>query len=205
MNQSHRLGCNPSIIAIVLLALCLIACSPKYDWRDVAGQRAPYTILMPDKPSRLSREIQLGQQTVTMHMTATQIDGIKFAVGAIKMPDAVKAQAAMALIKSALLKNIEGTISQEKISAANVSGKLSLSEEFNAFNPRTSIRMSGRIVARDGWVFEVLVVGPEHAIDRDIVDMFFSSFKPGNLSDLGSAAAKTPERSIFHRLFWSIS
>ena len=156
---------------------------------------------MPDKPSRLSREIQLGQQTVTMHMTATQIDGIKFAVGAIKMPDAVKAQAAMALIKSALLKNIEGTISQEKISAANVSGKLSLSEEFNAFNPRTSIRMSGRIVARDGWVFEVLVVGPEHAIDRDIVDMFFSSFKPGNLSDLGSAAAKTPERSIFHRLF----
>jgi len=133
---------------------------------------------MPDKPSRLSREIQLGQQTVTMHMTATQIDGVKFAVGAIKMPDAIEAQAAMALIKSALLKNMEGATTQEKISAANVNGKLSLSDEFNTVNPRTSIRMAGRIVARDGWVFEVLVVGPEQAIDRDIVDVFFSSFKP---------------------------
>jgi len=167
------------ILTSAFVALFITACSPKYNWRDVAGQQAPFTVLMPDKPSRLSREIQLGQRTVTMHMTAVQIDGVKFAVGAIEMPNAIEAQASVALIKSMLLKNMAGTVTQEKISAAHVGGQLTLNDEFSAFNSSSSVRMSGRIVARDAWVFEVLVVGPDQVINSDMVDTFLSSFKPG--------------------------
>lgn len=175
ISSCRRLGCNPSIL---LLVLSLTACSPKYDWRDVHGEEASYTVLMPAKPNRLSRDIQLGQKTVTMHMTASEVDEVKFVVGAIKMPDATEAQTAIPLIKNTLLKNMAGTINQEKTIAATVGGKLAISDEFNAFNPTSSVRMSGRIVARDVWVFEVLVVGPERAINQESVDTFFDSFKP---------------------------
>jgi hypothetical protein len=166
------------LTATFLLALSLSACSPKYDWRDVQGGDAPYTVLMPDKPARLSREIQLGQQTVTMHMTAAQIDGVKFAVGAVQMPDATQAQTAIALIKSMLLKNIAGTMTQEKTSVSNVDGKLTLNDEFDAISSDPSLRMAGRLVAHDVWAFEVLVVGPEKAINQDVIDTFLGSFKP---------------------------
>lgn len=194
--QRSRLGCNPSVItlyagtlfptlsqpAIILIALFLTACSPKYDWRAVSGDEAPYTVLMPDKPSRLSREIQLGQQKVIMHMTAAKIDDVKFVVGAVKMRDATEAQTATAVIKNTLLKNMAGTMTNEKMTVSNVDGKLTVNDEFSAFSSASFTRMSGRLVARDVWAFEVLVVGPEQMMKSEdvkaAVDMFLESFRP---------------------------
>ncbi|PRC93312.1 hypothetical protein [Solimicrobium silvestre] len=161
-----------------LLALSITACSPKFDWRDVRGGESPYTVLMPAKPALLSREIQLGQQTVTMHMTGAQIDGVSFAVGAVKLPDAAQAQTALTNIKIALLKNISGTITHEKTSANTSESKLTINTDFDAISTTTTTRMVGRLVARDVWVFQVVVVGPEKAINKDAVDTFLSSFKP---------------------------
>jgi Zn finger protein HypA/HybF involved in hydrogenase expression len=155
-----------------------MACSPKYDWREVQGGEASYTVLMPDKPSRLSREIQLGQQTVTMHMTATQIDGVKFAIGAVKLANPTEAQTAMHIIKNTLVNNMAGKITQEKTTVTNAGGKLTINDEFDAVSADSSLRMSGRLVARDVWVYEVLVVGPQQAMNQDNIETFLSSFKP---------------------------
>ena len=176
-------GAGPGkLIAVFLIVLSITACSPKYDWRDVQGVDAPYTVLMPDKPSRLSREIQLGQQKVTMHMTAAKIDDVKFAVGAVKMPDATQAHAALAVIKNMLLKNMAGTITEEKTTVSNEGGKLTVNDQFSVISSASSLCMSGRLVARDVWAFEVLVVGPEQVMKSDdvgiAVDMFLGSFKP---------------------------
>jgi len=175
-------GAKPvKLIAAFFIVLSITACSPKYDWRDVQGGEAPYTVLMPDKPSRLSREIQLGQQTVTMHMAAAKIDDVKFVVGAVKMLDATEAQTALAIIKNTLLKNMAGTITQEKRTVTNAGGKLTINDKFSAVSSASSIRMSARLVASDVWAFEVLVVGPEvmksEAVDTAI-ETFLSSFKP---------------------------
>lgn len=166
------------LIAVFLIVLSITACSPKYDWREVKGADAPYTVLMPDKPSRLSRDIQLGQQKVTMHMTASKIDDVKFVVGAVKMSSATEAQKATAVIKNTLIKNMAGAITQERTTVSTTGGKLVVNDEFSAMSSASSTRMSGRVVASDVWVFEVLVVGPEQLMKSEPVDTFLSSFKP---------------------------
>ena len=171
------------LTSVVLLGTLITACSPKFDWREVHGGASPYTVLMPAKPSELSRDIQLGAQTVSMHMTAAQIDGVNFAVGAAKMADATSAQLTVTVIKNALLQKMAGHITHEKTSIATVSGKITFNDEFGATGSTANLatsppRMLGRLVARDVWVYQVLVVGPEKDINKEAVETFLNSFKP---------------------------
>ncbi|MET3106884.1 hypothetical protein AAKU67_002364 [Oxalobacteraceae bacterium GrIS 2.11] len=159
------------------------ACSPKFDWREMHGTDSPYTVLMPAKPSEQTREIRLGPQTTNMHMTASQIDGVSFAVGAAKMNDATQAQLTLAIIKSALLQKMQGQITDEKNSVTNTDGKVTFNEEFAVTSSNTNgavspTRMQGRLVARNEWVYQVLVVGPEKDINKESAETFLTSFKP---------------------------
>ncbi len=180
-----------TVALLSTLVTLMTACSPKFDWREVRGDAAgdlvPYTVLMPDKPSRRTRRILLGQQTVSMHMSYAEIDKIKFAVGAINMPDATQAQTAIAQIKTALLANINGRVIDEKSSVTNEHGKLVFNLDLQAVGsapassnvtPQTT-RLAGRIVTRDTWVFQVVVIGPQPNIDQDSVDTFLASFTLG--------------------------
>lgn len=172
-----------AILLTILLTFFISACSPKFNWREIHGGDSPYTIMMPAKPSEMRRDIQLGKQTVTMHMTATQIDGVNFAVGAAKMRDATQAQMTLAIIKNALVQKMAGHITHEKANVGNIDGKVILNDEFgaisNASNLATSpTRMLGRLVAHGMWVYQVLVVGPEKDINKEAVEIFLTSFKP---------------------------
>lgn len=171
------------LISAIFLTIVVTACSPKFDWREIHDGNSSYTVLMPAKPSELSRNIQLGEQSVTMHMTATQIDGVSFAVGAAKMSDATTAQMTISIIKNALIQKMAGHITHEKTSVANTDGKITFNDEFDAVSSAPNMTVSpthmlGRLVARDAWVFQVLVVGPEKNIDKNAVEIFLTSFKP---------------------------
>ncbi len=168
---------------IIVLITSIPACSPRFDWRDVHDGLSPYAVLMPGKPATMSREIRLGPQTVTMNMTAAQIGHVNFAVGAAKLTDAAGAQTMLVTMKQGLLLNLAGHLTHEKISAASSDGKMTLTDEFDAISSSadssgTPVRMTGKLVGRGDWVFQVLVVGPEKEIDNDAAETFFSSFKP---------------------------
>lgn len=165
-------------IVAFLLSVLLTGCSPKYDWREVHDELAPFTVLMPAKPSQLSQDIQLGQQAVTMHMMATQVDGVKFAVGAVKTANPTEAQTALITIKNTLINNMGANVTAEKSSVTHVDGKLVTNHEFDAINRKSSLRMVGRVIAHDDWAYEVIVVGREQAVDQEIIDTFIESFKP---------------------------
>ena len=77
-------------LAAVALALTLAACSPKFDWREVRGSEAPFSILLPAKPASISRELKLDGVLLKMQMTAADVDGISFAVGSGKVEDVSK-------------------------------------------------------------------------------------------------------------------
>lgn len=187
MRKFSRLTALSNVAAYAVFAvvtvLALAACSPKYDWRDVRSEDSPYTVLMPGKPATVSREIQLGQEKVVMHMTTVQIDGVNFAVGAAKLPDVTSAQMSVAVIKANLVAKLGGKITHQKTTVANGDGKVTFNDEFGAISGRldqngSPTRMVGKIVARNNWVFQVLVVGPDKTINRDSVDTFLTSFKP---------------------------
>lgn len=159
----------------VLTLFSIAACSPKFDWRDARDGVSPYTVLMPGKPSAMTRDIQLGEQTVPMRMTATEVDNIKFAVGAAEMSSAAVAVTTLGVIKRGLLKNMAGNVTDDKSSSANVNGIVT--EAFTV-SGTASMRMQAHLVARGNWVFQVLVVGPENKMNQEATETFFTSFKP---------------------------
>lgn len=165
--------------ALLASALFLLACSPKYDWREVRGAGAPFMVMLPAKPASHARPINLGGTQVTMTMTAAEVDGVSFAVGTAEMPDASQAQKALAAMKTALVKNIGGTIKQEKSSPAGTAPTVIEVEASGASGNGQSRLLLARFVAKEQRIYQVVVVGPEQAVSREAADTFFTSFKPG--------------------------
>ena len=164
-------------LAIVIGTLTLSACAPKYDWREVRGTNAPFVILMPAKPATLSRAVDLGGNTVTMTMTAADINGVSFALGTAELPDAAKAQAALAIMKSALVKNINGSIRQEKSSSSTANNQDISIEAVGSAADGQSRLLAARFVARDKRIYQAVVLGREKDVTRDAIDTFLTSFK----------------------------
>lgn len=172
----------PPLAAVCAAAmLTLSACNPTYNWREVRGVGAPYRITLPAKPSSFSRPVNLGGTQVTMTMTAAEVDDITFAVGSAELPDAAKAQGALAAMKTALVNNIGGTVRQEKLSGPAAAPTEIQIEAIGAPGANTGGQpraLFARLIARGNRVYQVIVVGKEKAVSREAVDTFLTSFKP---------------------------
>ncbi|WP_308633165.1 hypothetical protein [Massilia sp. R2A-15] len=172
-----------SAILTLLATAALTACSPTYNWRDYSSQDAPYRVMFPDKPSVHKRSIDIGGATVEMTMTAVDVDGAIFAVGSAQAPDAAKAQAALASMKTALVNNIGATVTQEKTAAAAAvsggSGTQGASIDMEATGARNGVPMKliGHFESRDKRFYQVIVMGKASKIPREQADQFLSSFK----------------------------
>ncbi|HEV7856676.1 MAG TPA: hypothetical protein VGO72_06935 [Herminiimonas sp.] len=186
MNPS-RLPSFFSASCAIAAALAIMACSPKFDWRDVRNDSASYMVAMPDKPVTFSRDIDLQGVKVSMTMTAAEIDNVTFAVGTAELPDATQAQVSLNAMKIALVRNIGGTIRQEKVltmsqSARTGSGTVAVTE-IEAIGPASTATagqprvLYARFIARDRRVYQLVATGPNKSLSRDIVDIFFSSFR----------------------------
>lgn len=160
-----------SLVLPVLAALVLAGCSPTYNWRDYNSPDAPYQAMFPDKPVTHKRSINLDGLTVDMTMTAAEIDGTVFAIGSAEAPDAAQAQAAVAAMRTAMVKNIGATVTREekKDAAINIDAK--------GMRNGAPMRLVGHFESRGTRFYQVIVMGKEKNVPQDEVDMFMSSFK----------------------------
>jgi hypothetical protein len=170
----------PFLILVVSAAL-LVGCSPNYDWREVPGTTAPYIASFPGKPASHTRVIDLNGAKVTMSMSAARVDDITFAVGSVPVADAKTALASIHAMKTAMVKNIGGTIRREKLlpPARNQLQVIDL-EAIGKPTGDTQgqpLILLARFIARQDHVYQLIVIGPEQAVPRDEANMFFSSFK----------------------------
>ena len=127
--------------------------------------------MFPDKPVTHKRSINLDGLVVDMTMTAANIDGTVFAIGSAEAPDAAKAQAAVAAMRTAMVKNIGATVTREekKNSAINIDAK--------GMQNGAPMRLVGHFESRGTRFYQVIVMGKEKNVPQDEVDMFMSSFK----------------------------
>jgi hypothetical protein len=125
--------------------------------------------------------INLDGQQVMMTMTAAEVDGVTYAVGTTTLPDTEKARLALGSMRTALVKNINGTIKLEKSLEDKVAATASLEIDALGLSHTKSgdqpMRLIARFIARDKQVYQVLIVGPEKAMTREAIDTFFTSFK----------------------------
>jgi hypothetical protein len=159
--------------AAIAAAILLAACSPHFDWREVRGAEAPYTVLMPAKPASHVRQVNLGGTEVAMTMTAVDLDGALFAVGTATLPDAASAANALGAMKSALVRNIGGTVTREKATADGTTSTL----DFEATGAPQERLLAGHLVARDTRVYQVVAIGSAKSLPREAIDTFLTSFK----------------------------
>lgn len=163
----------------LLLAATLAGCSPKYNWRDYASPDASYRILFPAKPSTYTREVDLDGLRVPMTMTAAEIDGATFAVGTAQAPDAAHAEAALAAVRTALVRNIDGKVTREKSAAATAAqthGATDLEAAGSAGG--VPMRLAAHLEARGQRIYQVIVIGKPDKVPDEQVEQFLSSFKP---------------------------
>lgn len=166
------------LLRCTTVAVCalLLACSPKFDWREVRGSAAPYLALFPAKPDTHAREINLAGTPVVMTMTGTEIDDVTFAVGSIELADPTQAQQALSAMKTALVRNIQGKVIKEDLSAPATATTM-LELEARGPLPEGGERMLlARFIAHGSHAYQLLVVGEASAVSREAAETFLTSF-----------------------------
>ncbi|MES2932637.1 MAG: hypothetical protein V4805_04020 [Pseudomonadota bacterium] len=165
---------------LTLVGLALVACSPKYDWREVHGTGIPFVAMFPAKPSVFSRPVNLDGLTVTMAMTAAEIDGTTFAVGTVELADASQVPAALTAMKTAMVNNIDGKLNSEKtaVGTGRNGGKSINIDASGRRGNGQAMRLLARFVAQGKRIYQVVVLGPEASISHEAGDTFFSAFRP---------------------------
>jgi len=158
------------IVPALLAASLLAGCNPTYNWREHTNAEGRYTVLFPAKPATVTRTVDLGGLRVEMTMTAAEVDGAAFAVGAASAPDAASARAALPAMRQALLRNI-GAADGETPAAQD---GLRV-DAMGAANGRP-MRLHGRFEARGERFYQVIVLGPADAAPPEQVEQFLSSF-----------------------------
>jgi hypothetical protein len=156
---------------IIVLSILLAACSPKFDWRDVRGTEAPFTVLLPAKPGALSREMTLSGVKLNLHMTAADVDNISFSVGAAKLDDPSKIPEVLAAMQKGMISNIRGTPANESV----VAGQDVVS--YGTLSNGQPVKLVGRFVARGAWVYQIVIIGKDKLLTPEVVDTFMTSFK----------------------------
>lgn len=77
----------PLHLLTVTMAVSLVACSPALDWREVALEDSTLMAMLPCKPDRAERQVQMGDQTLPMLMQGCQTAGATFAVTRVTLSD----------------------------------------------------------------------------------------------------------------------
>lgn len=171
--QPRRKARFPVIAA--LLVILLSACTPSHDWREIHGDTAPFSVLLPAKPSSQTRQITLDGMAVTMTMTAVEVDHVTYAVGSVALPDAVAAKKAMLAMKAALVSHVGGAVSKEVVVDTPADNHIDLEA---AGTPKGEPRVVvARFAAHGNNAYQAIVTGPEKFISRDHIDTFITSFK----------------------------
>jgi hypothetical protein len=165
------------LFAASAAALCLLlaGCSPKYNWRDYASPDAPYRVMFPAKPSTFTRTIDLDGMQVAMTMTAAEIDGATFAVGAAEAPDAARAQAALEAMQVALVRNIGATVTTQNATAD--ADRATRDVDARGTSNGVPMRLVGHFEARGKRFYQVIAIGKADALPAEQVEQFLTSFK----------------------------
>jgi hypothetical protein len=92
------------LIALTLSALS--ACMPTLNWRETTPDSAGFVVLMPAKPDRLNRPIDLNGLKVTMNMIGSKVDAVAYTVAWVDTASPEAAQKAVEAMRLGMLRNL---------------------------------------------------------------------------------------------------
>jgi hypothetical protein len=177
--------------SLLLGAACLLlaACTPKFDWREVRSADGGFTLLLPDKPQTVTREIAFGGGTIRMTLISTGVGPTLFAAGFAQLPPDAVAPAhiddTIGWFRDALVRNVDGRVTSERptrLAAAQAAGHVVRGGQIVEAHGRVGRdRQPGRLAAHfhvvDDRIYEVVAIGADGELTADALETFFTSFR----------------------------
>ncbi len=163
-------------IAAILVCAALSACAPELNWREVHGNDAHFTVLLPSKPATHAREIDLGGLKVEMSMTGAAVDELSLVVASAQVAEASQRAAALAAMQQAMLRNIRATKHTKK--AVTLKGGAPATEivaEGQAARDGRTLVMHARFAARGERVYQAVALGPRDKLSAEAAETFLGS------------------------------
>ncbi len=96
------------LLGLTCITALSAACTPTFNWREIRSDSERFVVLLPSRPSSMSREVSLGEFSVRMSMTGARADEAMFTVGAAQLAsdDAALREQALQAMSVAMLRNI---------------------------------------------------------------------------------------------------
>jgi hypothetical protein len=93
-------------VALIVVTIFLMACSPKLDWRTAQSPQEGYVALFPGKPDKIERKVSYQAQEVMQTLEAVKIDEDIYSISSIYLS---KEQADLLI---ALVEQLKGNLFQ---------------------------------------------------------------------------------------------
>lgn len=93
-------------IAAVAVLFGMAACTPDYNWREAAVDEAGLRVLLPCKPDRGERTVDLGGRPLRVGMLGCEAGGAMFAVAHAQVPAGTSPDALLAAWRAVTLSNM---------------------------------------------------------------------------------------------------
>jgi hypothetical protein len=154
----------------------LVGCSPEFNWREVRIEPGGFQVLMPSRAEQLTRQVPLGDEALSMHMTGSRVGPVSFTVTVVELGSASEEASAQALdrMEQAMLRNIGGRVlERSKLSLTPLAEALGLRAQGQAQGK--PIVMWARFFRWQGYAVQAVVLGGE--ADGDKAETFFGSLR----------------------------
>lgn len=162
------IGCHPVRKGSLTMALvlCLGACSPTYNWRELRPEGTPLQALMPCKPEVAQRTVPLGEPSTELHMHSCEAGGYTFALSWADVGDPVRTPEALNQLRRAALAAIR--VEPDKANDPSLKWEARIPGADRAMGLQASgmqhqqriVRMRAVLFARGSQVFQAAVYGP---------------------------------------------
>jgi hypothetical protein len=168
-------------LALAPAALLWAACTPTLDWREVRPEGSGALVLMPCKPSSMTRNVRLAGGTVALSLSACSAGGSTWAIGFADVGDPTRVTAALDELESAARANLAAGPAQvlPMTVAGATPNPASKRVQFSGrLGDGTPVQEQVAVFVHGTRVFQATVLGPQ--LPAEDVETFFGSLRTGS-------------------------
>jgi hypothetical protein len=188
MRLSASRSCAAATFAASLLALA--ACTPRFDWRELASTGGGYVAAFPAKPSQATRSVAVDGVQIALTMQSAMAGDALFAVGFADLPpaiaaDPVRAQALATALQAQMVKNIAGVAVQRTSPVlARPTGDARALVVARAVTAHGQLDgapavLHARFFVVGARLYEAIALGPVAQLPDEAAETFLSSLRLG--------------------------
>jgi hypothetical protein len=163
-------------LQVLCCAGLLVACQPTLNWREIRIDTPSLLLMLPCKPDRGSRTVDLAGRQVTMSMVGCESGGNTFALAWTAVPAGMPGSEWMGHWKQATLANMRAVTPAKEVSWTAPTLPQGLLVQAAGLRPDgAAVQSQAGYLVHGGHVFQAVVYGTR--LDADATEPFFGGLK----------------------------